>query len=265
MTLEVTPQDPTAPAPVAAPVAPAPVAPVAPVAAAPEAVGPAPVEVEPAPVAKPWFQQRIDTVTREKWEERRAREQAEERIRQLEDENTRLRPAASAAATPAPQPQQLTPQQIDQIAAQRAVQLVDEQNFAAACNKSYREGKAALGNDFDTAIGNLKAVGADTPQYRNLLQMTTQLDNSPAVLHHLGTNMEEAMRVLSLPPMQMAVELTKMSNKVVLKKASKAPAPVNPLTPTGGDTKAVRGPNPDGEFESQEDYKAWREKTFKRR
>lgn len=272
------PNDPATTPPAAAV---APVDPAAPPAqpAAPAAPGAA--ATPPAPPAKPWFQTRIDAVTREKYEAIREKEQATQRAKELEAEVARLRGVtghpAPAAAVPQPQqpvnnhnpvpPQPVAPAQPQFTQAEieeRAAQLANERSFVDACNKVYNDGKAAHGQEFETAVGNLKMLGSDTPQYRNMLEAAVALENSPDVLKHLGSNMDEASRIMSLPPVRMAVELAKLGTKVAAApKVSNAPAPVDPIG--GGSVAASPAPTSDGEFKDQAAYKAWREKQFKRR
>lgn len=170
---------------------------------------------------EPWFQKRIGELTREKYEAKRAADDARA-------EAERLRQAIA-------QGQQSDQQQPDvqTLARQEAQKLVAEQRFNDACNKVYATGKSEF-PDFDQAVSNLQMVGAN----RDFLDLATTSDAGHKLLHHLGSDLDEAARILALPPIQMARELTKLEIKLsqpVAKPVSKAPAPIKPVG-SGGAT-----------------------------
>lgn len=167
---------------------------------------------------EPWFQKRIGELTREKHEERRANAD-------LRAENERLRQAIA-------QGQQGEQQQGEQgdvrsLARQEAERMRAEERFVETCNRTYDAGKAEF-QDFDRAVANLQMVGAN----REFLELATTSDAGHKLLHHLGTDLDEASRIMALPPIQMARELTKLEYKLAqpaTKPVSKAPAPITPL------------------------------------
>jgi len=172
----------------------------------------------------PWFQTRIDELTRARYAEQRRAEEATQRLAQYEQQVAQIQQGQQPdqAQQPHQQPD------IRTLAQQEAARMVAEQNFAQQCNQAYTAGKAAF-PDFDQAIGNLQMVGVT----RDFLELATSSEAGPKLLHHLGTDLDEAARIASLPPVQMARELTrlefKLSQPAAPKPVSKAPAPITPL------------------------------------
>lgn len=251
----------TAAAPVAPAAATAPAPATEPVVAAAPAAAPAvaPAPESPEEVKAKGFQKRIDAKTREVWEERRQRQALEQELATL-----RAAPptAAAAPAPPVPAAPAATPVNIDALVNERATVLEREKTFAAKCNDIYAAGKKDV-PDFDAAIQSFNVFGG-LGAHRQMLEAVTALPEGHLILAHLGSNLDEAGRILSLPPVQQAIELTKLSGQMKSGPlVSGAPAPV---TPVGGGSPApeVR-PDDKGDFKSQEDYKAWRAKQFKKR
>lgn len=189
----------------------------------------------------PWFQKRIDELTREKWEARREAEAA----RALA-ESLRSRTTETEESKPA------NPADIEALVLKRAAELREVEAFNEACNTTYQKGKESI-PDFDEAVKGYQLLGGlDTK--RDFLEAVNALPNGSEIFYHLGKNLDEGAHVLSLPPVKMALELTKLSQK--LSKApsvSKAPAPIRPL---GG--SATHDTDP--EKMSMADWIKWRDK-----
>lgn len=187
---------------------------------------------------EPWFQKRISELTREKYEARRAadeaRQQAEE-LRQYYAQNQQ-----------GDQRQQNQQVDVRTLAQQEAAKMVAEQRFNESCNKVYAAGKTEF-QDFDQAVANLQMVGVN----RDFLELAATSDAGAKLLHHLGSDLDEAARILALPPVQMARELTKLEFKLNQppppKPVSKAPAPISPIG-GGGATSKAPGDMSDAEY-----------------
>jgi hypothetical protein len=161
-----------------------------------------------------WVQRRIDQLTREKHEERRQREELEARLRQYQQ------PAETQS-----QPKQMT---ADEIRAE-ARRLIQQEKFDEACNKVFDAGKGEFGNEWDSSLRTFQMLGGASPEF---LEAVTAMDAGHKVLHHLGQNPEVAERLLSLPPLRMALELARLESTVGQAKpkpVSNAPAPINPI------------------------------------
>ena len=180
------------------------------------------------PKREPWFQKRIGELTREKYEARRAAEQAAAEVSQYREQLQRIQQGQ--------QPEQQQPVgDVQTLVQKEAARLVAETKFNEACNKVYAAGKSEF-QDFDAAVANLQMVGMS----RDFLEFTAASDAGAKLLHHLGKDLDEAARISALPPVLMARELTKLELKLSqpqAKQVSKAPAPITPVTGTSGGSK----------------------------
>lgn len=172
----------------------------------------------------PWFQKRIDALTREKYEARREIEAARNEAATVREQLARVQ-AGEQIEQPAGD--------VHTLAEKRAVELLNEHTFNETCNRVYAEGKKDF-KDFDATVANLQLVGAG----REFLELATTSDIAAKLLHHLGSNLEEADRIANLPPVQMARELTKLEFKLsqpaAPKPVSNAPPPIAPIAGTKG-------------------------------
>lgn len=190
-------------------------------------------EVDTAPQEKPkndWVQRRIDQLTREKYEEKRAREAAETQLREYQQ------PAEGTQPTTVPD------------VYKAAEQIVKQREFDAACNKVFESGTAEF-PDFESSLKTFGMLGGATPTF---LEAVTAMDEGHKVIHYLGQNPEAAEKLLSLPPMRMAMELTRIEAK--LSKAPPVSRAPSPITPLGGKSAPVE---PE-EFGSTAEYIAWK-------
>ncbi|WP_140803856.1 hypothetical protein [Rhodanobacter glycinis] len=191
----------------------------------------------------PWFQKRIDELTREKWEARREAQAATA----LADALRNRKPEDGS------QPAE-TPTDIDALVNRRAAEMREVEAFNEACNTTYQKGKEVL-PDFDEAVKGYQLLGGLDGR-REFLEAVNSLPNGSQIFYHLGKNLDEGAHVLALSPVKMALELTKLSQK--LSKAppvSNAPAPIKPLGGT-----AVHSDDP--EKMSMKEWVAWREKQL---
>jgi hypothetical protein len=187
------------------------------------------------PKHKPWFQARIDELTREKHDERRAREALEERLRKLEQ----LEPAE----TP--------PVQTEEQIRKAAAEIVAAEKFNQRCNDVYSSGAKDF-TDFDEKLGNFRQLGG-LPQ--PFLEAVTELPDAHKVLHALGSDLDQAAHIMSLPPVQMGIALAKLASPTAAARpVSSAPPPIKPIDGTPRGEK-----NPDDM--SIEEWNEWREKT----
>jgi hypothetical protein len=196
--------------------------------------GPAPAPDQPQETAPP-PQPRTD------WRDRRIGELTA-RTRELRAELERLRAGQSApngqGAQPRtpngqfapPPPDQAT---IDQQIQQRAEVLAANQEFNRRCNEVAEAGRRAY-PDFDVVVNKLVGlVDPNDPQgvqgYNAFLNAALETGEASKVIHALGSDLNEASRILSLSPLRMAVELTRMAAKPI-QELSTAPRPINPAS-----------------------------------
>lgn len=185
-----------------------------------------------------WVQRRIDQLTREKHEEKRQREAAEARLREIQP----------------PQERTGEPMTADQIRAE-ARRIVQQERFDEACNKVFDAGKSKFGAEWDASLKTFQLLGGAPQEF---LEAVTSMDHGHAVLHALGQDPETAERVLSLPPLRMALELARIeakasSSETPKTQVSKAPAPITPVS-------GKSAPAEPAEFASTADYIAWKKR-----
>ena len=129
------------------------------------------------------------------------------------------------------EPENITETEINR----RAAQLADVRVFNEKCDAIAAKGEQEFPT-FKAALGNLHAVGALGPNVSPaFLQTVAELPEAHKLLNHLGNNPDEAARIASLPQIKMALELAKIETTLNKpKEVSKAPAPIKPVTGTGG-------------------------------
>lgn len=191
-------------------------------------------EAPAKPKQKPWWQKRIDEVTREKHEERRAREALQA---QLEAVTTRRTADAAKPEGEAEEPR-LTAADVERLAEEkaqtRAREIATNRAYDEACNSAFEKGVAEVGEDeFQAAVKTLQTVAGD--RYNaNVLPIAMQTDAPHKVLFALGSDPDEAERILSLPPVRMAIEMDRLAMARGKGKAvSKAPAPIRTVETNG--------------------------------
>lgn len=192
---------------------------------APTVVEAAPETPEPeSPKRQPWWQVRIDAQTKKYHDEKRAREAAEQRNQFLEQ----LIGGNDGETSPAaPKPEKTyTESEARALVAEEAVKVAAAQSFNARCNSVYEAGTKTY-PDFSTAVETLNLAGATTPDF---LQAAVETDAPERVLHHLGTNPDEAVRIAQLPPLKMAIEMERLATKLAKPTPiSNAPAPIKAI------------------------------------
>lgn len=193
-------------------------------------------ETQDEPKRKPWFQQRIDELTREKHEARRQAEQYAAYLRQIQQGQQPVQQQEGQ-----PPPGYVPASEIGRIAAQQ----LEQSRFNDACNEVADFGASKF-RDFDQAVANFQSIGGAPPA---LLEAVTALgkEQGAQVFYELGMNPDEAMRLARLSPARMAVEVTKMANKPSAPRpVSKLPPPITPIAAAraeaGGQPNATRDP-----------------------
>jgi hypothetical protein len=217
-----------------------------------------------------WVPKRIGEITAARRAAEKRAEEAEAREREKDAELARLRAAAPAPAegTPTAKPantgmsqedfDRLVNARADSLAAQRT-QTESMNSKIAAINEA---GTKEFGAEFEKAVQNIQMAGIGGPEF---LRVLTNVDNPAKVVAYLGKpeNLNEALRVGSLDPVQMGIELTKMSEKAVkafAKQISKAPTPPEPISGRSAESDGVE-PDPSDKAA----WIAWRQKNARKR
>jgi hypothetical protein len=212
----------------------------------------------PEPEAKPdtsWVPKRISEITA-------ARRAAEARVAELEAELTRARSAPAANPGDSTPP----PADIDKLARSYAEKLVRDQRSQETMSSRIAEietaGAKEFGEDFQKSVSNLQMAGVGGGDF---LRVLTSVPNPEKIVTWLGKseNLNEAMRVATMDPVQMGIELTKLSSRATKelgKQISKAPPPIQPIDGGSGGSDSVE-PNPN----DTKAWMAWRQKNKKSR
>jgi hypothetical protein len=188
-----------------------------------------------------------------------ARKEAERRAAQLQQELENYRSQGEQQQEGGHQPHP----NVEALAQMYAERLVDERLKAQTFNQSIQAiesaGKTAYGDEFDRSIQNLQMAGVGGQEF---LQVLAAIPNPEKLIHWMGRaeNMEEALRIASLPGYQMAIEMTKAAPraaKEVSKSFSKAPPPINPIDGGGGGSGQPKVGTPE--------WFAWRNENARRK
>lgn len=201
-----------------------------------------PAEPEPpkkSPIAR--LQGRVGHLTKQLSDQAAELEQARRRAEAAEALlNGGEAAATPTAATPAPG----TPdfQAAVQTEAQR---LAAQARFDTDCNTIFDAGVTKHGEAaFQESVANLNALGLMDAR---LVEAAMATDTPADVIHALGSDVDEAARIMALSPVRMAAEVVKLAGK--LSTPASAPKPSGappPITPVGGAVQAnhdVSDPN----------------------
>jgi len=157
------------------------------------------------------------------------------------------------------EPQQsYQPQQnVEELATQIANQRLQEQTFLNKMNDIEKRAKEEFGQDYDRSVQNLQLAGVGGNDFLHAL---AEVPNPEKVITWLGKseNVNDAIRIASLSPMQLGIELTKLSTKAakeLSKQKSSAPAPVGEVS---GGSSAPTGAGAEPPMSDTEAWVAWR-------
>jgi len=109
------------------------------------------------------------------------------------------------------------------VAAQAEVQ-----DFNRRADEMYSAGAGKF-TDWKDSVDTLVAAGF---MNKDLLDAAMAVEDGTAVLHHLGTNLDEAERISALTPIRKAAEMAKLANMLGTPRqtpVSSAPAPIKPV------------------------------------
>ena len=199
----------------------------------------------PKPQRDPWWNRRIDELTRARREAERERDAYRAMIESQGQQSDPTKPAAPAQPT------------VD--VETRAREIAAQERLNEAANRIYSEGKMAHPEDFDQAVMQVAQV-ADLSRRPDFFEAVTALPNAADVYYAMGKNPDEAAHILSLPTARMAIELARLSAEVGRPKPqSRAPAPIAPVGKTAAPSATLSEDLPMAEWIKR------REETARRR
>jgi len=161
------------------------------------------------------------------------------RIRQLSAKLAEARKKTETAPEAKPVEAAVDPAEIDRQVEVRAQAKASIDAFNKACGEAAVAGKAQF-PDFDQRLGELIRLvdptdPASAAAYNEFLVAALETGKAPEIIHSLGGDLNEASRILSLPPIKRAVELTRLAQK----EPAEAPDLPKPLKPIGGNKGAT--------------------------
>lgn len=205
-----------------------------------------------------FVQKRINELTREKHEARRQAEQYQRELEQARRDIERLRQPA------APDPNQDLPGYIRHLATQEARQLVEQersqwqqaqqQQHYQSIAQQYSTRETAYASEhpeYQEAAEAFITVTGENPQLAEVL-MTSE--HGPAVVHYLGSHLDEAVSIAQMPAHLAAAAVARIEARVAAKPKPVTKAPNPPPTLGGG--KGTVAKNPDEM--TQAEWLAWR-------
>lgn len=201
-------------------------------------------------------QSRFNQLVAARWAERRRAEASEAQNRLLQEQLNQTRaavaqPALDADGNPVQQPTPVrTGPQPDLQA--MAAQIAAQNDFNRQVGEEVAKGRTTH-SDFDQVAANLQRFG-ELP--RTFVEAAMATGKGADVMYHLGGDIAEADRILSLQPIQQAVALATLAGTIKApvppKTITSAPAPVSPKVGSGSsgkNTPSLDDPNiPVAEF-----------------
>ena len=187
-------------------------------------------------------QRRINEITAQKYAaqreakaERDARLAAEAKAEELLSRISKTPATTPDPAAPAVDPK-VTEAEIDRRATEKAELLARAKVCNDACNNIVDAGKKEF-KDWDATVANLRMVGAIGPDVpADFLETAIELKDPQKILHYLGSNLDEAERIVKSSPKKMAMEMARIEAALNAPVApapapalSNAPAPVAPI------------------------------------
>lgn len=179
----------------------------------------------PAPAADnvDWRERRIATLTA------RLREAQEALAASAKPGASAPTDPAAAAAKPA-----LSEAELQARVEERAQALAASKAFNDACNAVATQGREAYGEaEFNGRVAELvKLRDVNDPtsvaNYNSFLAAAIETGQAPKLIDMLGRDLNEAARVLALPPVRMGIELARLAERDP-EEISKAPKPIKPV------------------------------------
>lgn len=179
-----------------------------------------------------WLQERVNQATLEKHAETRKRLMAEDQVRALTEELAKRPKAEKNEDVAQPVKAGYSEDEVDRRATEKAKEIANTNAFTVKCNAIFDKGVEDY-SDFKEVLGNFNMLGG---MNKDFLETVTELDDAPAIIHALGSDPEEASRIMALKPSKMAIELSRMERDLASgkqKPVSKAPAPIRPVDARG--------------------------------
>lgn len=117
---------------------------------------------------------------------------------------------------------------------QEAARIASVNNLNQRCEDMYKAGAAQHAETWGARIGKVsEAFGAELIKRPDFFDALTTIPNGADVYHELGADLDHMAEVLAMTPVQLGMELARISAKTLAKpkgpKVSAAPAPIDPI------------------------------------
>lgn len=208
----------------------------------------------------------MNQLVAERWAERRRAEEAENRSRLLQEQLNQTREALQPQVDANGQPiaPQTPPARREAPADLQAMarQISEQNDFNRQVQEEVLRGRdPARGGhaDFDQVAANLQRFG-ELP--RTFVEAALATGKGAEVMYHLGGDIAEADRILSMAPIQQAVALATLAQSIKPSVAKTVTSAPNPVTPRVGGGNTSTTPSLEDENISTADWIALREKQL---
>lgn len=186
----------------------------------------------------------------------------EQRIAKLTAKNKEMaEQLAAKAPTAAPTPSPSTGgAEFDKQVRTEAEKIASQNAFNAACNAVAAKGKESFGDFMPRVDALLQVVDKNDPAsvaaYNGFLSAAMEVggENAHKIIYAVGGDLNEAARLMALPPIKLALELNKLAEKGVGEESKLA----KPITPIAGKAATHSGIDPtDAERADQLSTSEW--------
>ena len=229
----------------------------------------APVESEPKEAeassedqeneGKNKVQKRIDQLTREKYEERRAKEALEKRLKELEDAKPKPEPIKAPKYDDFETEDAYNEAQAEYLAQKAAQKIKDEQS----ASEQERATQERLQKQADQTTKYVEKLQSEAGQYEGIMEklndpifadITQKMDaeligliqtseKSTALTYHLANNLEQADQISRLSPVLAARELALIEASIETPKPNKVSQAPDPISPIGSNETVDKDPD----------------------
>lgn len=173
----------------------------------------------------------------------------EQRIAKLTAKNKEMaEQLAAKAPTVVPAPTSPSPggAEFDKQVRTEAEKIASQNAFNAACNAVAAKGKESFGDFMPRVDALLQVVDKNDPAsvtaYNGFLSAAMEVggENAHKIIYAVGGDLNEAARLMALPPIKLALELNKLAEKGVGEESKLA----KPITPIAGKAATHSGIDP---------------------
>ncbi len=211
------------------------------------------------PAKKPWWEDRLAKQTRKIADGERRNEAL---LRELEELRSARKPPEGAPAEQA-SPAASTQADFDREVERRASARVEAEraqsqaaDFNAECNRVFEAGKKDYPDFAEVlptlwgAMDAIRSNGSLSPEAVSLIEAAIETGKPQQVLHHLGKNPDEAVRITGLPSeAKRAAAVVRLAASLDQpKQVSKTPPPLAPVGGQARNDPGETGPKDTGDF-----------------